>query len=425
VKNPYRILIAFILSGCLSASGFAQSSAQTVQTTEILTIETATEQFLKRNLAVEAARLQVGVAEAERIAARLRPRPGLTVSAENLPISGPTPSNQLRETGLTFTQPFEIGSQRRQRLELAERTVAVAEAQLASVLSQRLFDLKRVFYESVLAKNLLTLEQENRDNFAELLRLATTRFQEGDVAEIELIKVKLERIKFDTSVANATLALRQAKIRLFEMLGEGDFTRTENAEVRGVLDFRDISVDLAPLRQFALANRADVKVFESEVARSESVLKLERARAGGEITPYVGYKRVGVDNTLLAGLTVPLPFGNRNQGGIARAEAEKGVAEANLRLTRNRTLAEVESAYRAYETARDQVRAYESGILKQADESRDITAYAYREGATQLIALLDAQRTRAEVRATYYKALLDYYTSLFRLELTTGMEIVK
>ncbi len=425
MKNPFRILIAFILSGCLSASGFAQASAQSAQTTDILTIETATEQFLKRNLAVEAARLQVGVAEAERVAARLRPRPGMTVSAENLPIAGPTPSNQLRETGLTFTQPIEIGSQRRLRLELAERTVAVAEAQLASVLSQRLFDLKRVFYESVLAKTLLTLEQENRDNFAELLRFTTERFQEGDVSESELIKVKLERIKFDTSVANATLALRQAKIRLFEMLGEGDFTRTENAEVRGALDFRDISVDLTALRQFALANRADVKVVESEVTRSESAVKLERARAGGEITPYVGYKRVGVDNTLLAGITVPLPFGNRNQGGIARAEAEKGVAEANLRLTRNRTLAEVESAYRAYETARDQVRAYESGILKQADESRDITAYAYREGAMQLITLLEAQRTRAEVRATYYRALLDYYTSLFRLELTTGMEIVK
>lgn len=425
MKNPYQILIVFILSGCLSASGFAQSSAQTAQTTDLLTIETATEQFLKRNLAVEAARLQVGVAEAERVAARLRPRPGMTVSAENLPISGPTTANQLWETGLTFTQPFEIGSQRRLRLELAERTVAVAEAQLASVLSQRLFDLKRVFYESVLAKNLLTLEEENRDNFAELQRFTTARFQEGDVSESELIKVKLERIKFDTSVANATLALRQAKIRLLEILGEGDFTRTENAEVRGALDFRDIRVDLTALRQFAVANRADVKVFESEVARSESALKLERSRANGEITPYVGYKRVGIDNTLLAGVTVPLPFGNRNQGGIARAEAEKGVAEANLRLTRNRTLAEVEAAYRAYETARDQVRAYESGILKQADESRDITAYAYREGASQLITLLDAQRTRAEVRATYYKALLDYYTSLFRLELTTGMEIVK
>jgi len=86
-------------------------------------------------------------------------------------------------------------------------------------------------------------------------------------------------------------------------------------------------------------------------------------------------------------------------------------------------VAEVESAYRAYETARETVNAYEAGILRQADESRDITLAAYREGVTPLITLLDAQRTRSEVRAGYYRALYNYYTSVFQLELATGTEI--
>ncbi len=72
---------------------------------------------------------------------------------------------------------------------------------------------------------------------------------------------------------------------------------------------------------------------------------------------------------------------------------------------------------------REQVQAYEIGILRQADESRDITLAAYREGAAELIALLDAQRTRAEIRANYYRALFDYQTSIFQLELATGTEI--
>src|SRR5439155_4306201 len=128
----------------------------------------------------------------------------------------------------------------------------------------------------------------------------------------------------------------------------------------------------------------------------------------GEIVPFLGYKRIGeLDNTLIAGVTLPLPFGNRNQGGIARANAEKKIAEANLQLTRNRALAEVDSAYRAYETAREQARAYEAGISQQADESIEITLASYREGASELIALLDAQRTRSDVRAGYYRALFD------------------
>jgi outer membrane protein, heavy metal efflux system len=422
VKKIYQVT-AMILFIVLLPGSFPAQVSQSAPLPDTLTIEAATEQFLRRNLAVEAARLQVGVAEAERVAARLRPRPGLTLSAENLSVSGETPFNRMYEAGATITQAFELGNQRGLRMEVADRTVAVAEAQLTGVLRNRLFELRRAYYDAVLARTILTIEEENRENFAELVRFNTVRFEEGDIAEGELIRVRLERIKYDSSVANARLALRQANIRLLEMLGESDFARAETLKLTATLEFRPASLDLATLRQAALSNRAEVKVAEAELARSGSVLSLERARGKGEVTPYVGYKRVGVDNTVLAGVTVPLPFGNRNQGGIARAEAEQRVVETNVRLARNRALAEVETAFRAYETAREQVRAYETGILRQADESREITMAAYREGVADIVALLDAQRTRTEVRANYYRTVLQYYTSLFQLELATGVEI--
>ena len=103
-------------------------------------------------------------------------------------------------------------------------------------------------------------------------------------------------------------------------------------EVNNRLQAPKVELNLAALKETALANRPDVKVAEAEVSLAESTIKLERSRAKGEVTPYVGYKRVGVDNTVLAGVTVPLPFGNRNQSGIARAEAEQKVAETNLQF---------------------------------------------------------------------------------------------
>lgn len=388
-----------------------------------LTLEVATEQFLRRNLGLEAARLEVGVAEAERVGARLRPRPGLTVSAENIGIAPQTPFNRLYEVGLTFAQPFELGNRQGLREEVAERIVTVAEARLTEVLQRRLFEFRRTYYEAALARAVLLSEQENRENFAELVRFNTVRLEEGYISEGELIKVRLERIKFDSAAANAALAYRQAKVRLLEFLGESNFERAATLEIASPMELRSTTLDLEQLRQAALANRADIKVAEAEIALTGSASKLERSKGKGDITPYVGYKRVGVDNTVLAGVTVPLPFGNRNQGGIARAEAEERVAEASLRLARNRALAEVESAYRAYETAREQVKAYETGILRQADESREIALAAYREGATELITLIEAQRTRSEVRANYYRALFNYLTSIRALELATGTEI--
>ncbi len=390
---------------------------------DYVSLESATEQFLRKNLSVEAARLEVGVAEAERVGARLGPRPGLTVSAENLRLSGGTPAGRLYEFGAAVAQPIELGNRKALRMEVAERTISVSEARLTEVLRRQLFDLKKTYYESVLGRALLGIEQENRDNFEGLVQFNKARFEEGYIAEGDLLKVRLERIKLDFAVANAELAFRKTKIRLLELIGEPDFERAAKVDVTSRLQMPTVNLNLVQLREAALANRPEVKVAEAEVALAESAIKLERSRARGEVTPYVGYKRVGVDNTVLAGVTVPLPFGNRNQSGIARAEAEQKVSETNLRFVRNRALAEVEAAFRAYETAREQVRAYEAGLLRQADESREIQLAAYQEGVAELITLIEAQKTRTEIRASYYRAIFDYYTSIFQLELATGSDI--
>ncbi len=393
------------------------------QSPDVLTLEEATERFLRRNLALEAARFQMGVAEAEIVGAPLRPRPGLTVTGDNLRVSGLTPFDRLYEVSAVVSQPIELGGRSRLRMEVAERTVAAARSQLASMLQRRLYDLRRTYYESVLQRVLLEIAQNNRADFEELVRFNTVRFREGQIAEGELLKVLLERIRFDSASARARLGLQQANIRLLELLGESDYERATVLDVRGELAFRPATVDLDGLRQATLANRPDIRAAEAEFRRAESAAHLERSRGKGEITPFVGYRRVGVDHAVIAGATFPLPFGNRNQGGVVRADAEKNVAEANLQLARNRALAEVDSAYRAYETAREQARAYEAGVLRQADQSLAITLAAYREGASELIVLLDAQRTRSELRADYYRALFDYQTSLFLLEQAAGVEI--
>ncbi|HET9532958.1 MAG TPA: TolC family protein [Blastocatellia bacterium] len=386
-----------------------------------LTLDRVIDRFLQRNLAVEAARHNVEAARAEQIAARVRPNPGLTVSAENLKVSGDTPFNQLYEVSATFSQTIELGDKRRLRREVADLTVSVAEAELADTLRQRLFEVKRAYYEAVLARYTLFAATENRAAFDELIKFNQVRFEEGAIAEGELLKVKLERVKFNSAVSQAELAQRQAVIRLLEQLGETDFSRAE--AVAGELDFAEVGVDLATLKQTALAGRPDVKAAELSTKLAERRVELEEARNSMDITPFAGVKRVGIDNTLLFGVTIPLRINDRNQAGIARAVAEEKVAQTGLAIVRNRALAEVEAAYRAYETAREQVAAFQRELLQQANESYTIALAAYQEGATELLPLLEAQRTRAEIRQQYYRTLFDYQTSVFMLERATGKEI--
>jgi|SRR5215213_1400604 len=386
-----------------------------------LTLDRVIDRFLQRNLSVEAARYQVEAARAEQIAARIRPNPGLTVSAENLKLSGDTPFNRLYEVTTTYSQTIELGSKRRLRREVADLVVSAAEAELADVLRQRMSEVKRAYYEAVLARYALFNAMENRSSFDELISFNKVRFEEGAIAGGELLKVRLERVKFDAAYSQAELAQRQAVIRLFQLLGESDFSRAE--AVSGDLNFAAITVDLAQLKEMALQNRPDVKAAELRVTLGERQVALERARNSMDITPFAGYKRVGVDNTVLFGVTIPLRFNDKNQAGIARSVAEQKVAETQLAIARNRALAEVESAYRAYEAARDQVATFQRELLQQANESYEIALVAYQEGVTELLPLLEAQRTRADIRQQYYRTLYDYETSILLLEQSVGKVI--
>jgi cobalt-zinc-cadmium efflux system outer membrane protein len=193
--------------------------------------------------------------------------------------------------------------------------------------------------------------------------------------------------------------------------------------VLGELEFRQINPNIESLREMALEQRPDVQAASREVEAAKERLTLEQARAKPDVTPYAGYKRLANDNTLIVGVSIPLKVRDRNQAGIARAEAEAKAAQSDYEVAQSHALAEVESAYAAFETARDQVQTFRDELLNQADESRSIALAAYEEGAAELVALLEAQRTRAEVRQQYFKTLFDYQVSLSNLELAVGKEI--
>ena len=86
-------------------------------------------------------------------------------------------------------------------------------------------------------------------------------------------------------------------------------------------------------------------------------------------------------------------------------------------------MAEVEAAYEAVQMTRQQIQTFQNELLRQSEESRTITLAAYEEGGTELLPVLDAQRTRSEVRQQYFKTLFDYQASIIDLELAVGKEI--
>jgi cobalt-zinc-cadmium efflux system outer membrane protein len=413
--TPGRFVTALVLIAAMVMPAAAQSPRGPI------TLDAVMERVVQRNLAVEAARHRLDAARAEQIAARLRPNPSLTLGADQLKMSGPTPAGELYEVTTTYSHPIELGGKRERRLAVADLTVAVAEAQVADVVLQRLVEAKRVFYEGLLARDAVERARTIHKGYEELVALTQARFEEGDVAEGEVIKARLERARAGTAVAQAQLTLRQATIRLLDSLGEAEF----DAERRLVGDLvaPPAPPPMAELRETASRERPSLVAVERTADLAARRVALERARATPDVSPYLGYHRVGENNTALFGITIPLPFTDRNQGGIARAVAEEKTARAEASLHRNRVLAELESAWAAWQTARARVQVLETALLRQAEESRDIAQAAYREGAIGLLEFLEAQRTLTDVRHEYARSLYEAQASRLAVELAVGREL--
>jgi len=394
--------------------------AHSQESTGTLTLDRVVSTYIERNLELQAARYRLERTKADQIAARLRPNPGITITAENFVFTGPTPFSRLYEVATSYSETIELGGKRKLRESAADATVSAAEAQFADAIRRGVAAVKRLYYEAVLARYNVEVASENRQMFGQLLQMNQSRFEEGAIPEADLIKVRLERIKFDSALKQADLNLRQATIRLLERLGESNFAKQE---VIGEINFTAANTSLESLRQQALAERPDIQAAMRELNAAEERLALERARALPDLTPFVGYKRVAMDNSVLFGISVPLRIRDRNQAGIARAETDIKTAQTQLQLVKNRALADIETAYEAFQTGREQVQTFRSELLEQADESRTIALAAYEEGGSDLLPFLEAQRTRAEVRQQYFRTLFEYRSSLIDLELAVGREI--
>ena len=385
-----------------------------------LTLQQAVDTYIKNNLDLQAARYKVERIKADQIGAKLRPNPVLTFTAENLAVSGPTPFGRLYEIGTTYTETLELGGKRALREKVADAVVSAAEVQLEDTMRRGVAEVKRLYLEALLAGYNVQIATENRQTFEELVKFNQTRFTEGAIPELELIKVRLERVKVDSTINKARVASRQAVIRLLDKLAVSNMT---DGAVIGELNARSLNFDAAALRQSALNDRADVRAAMADLHAANQRVALERARAKPDISPFAGYKRVGNDNTVLAGINIPLKIRDSNQAEISRAEIDVKSAQLRLQLARNHALAEVEAAVAALQASRELVDTFEKELLQQAEESRTITLAAYEEGGTELLPVLEAQRTRSDVRQEYFKTLFDYQASIVALELAVGREI--
>lgn len=382
-----------------------------------LSLQQAIEQGLNANLRLAATEERTNDALAQKTQASLRPNPRLLLQTEDIrPSSDQLPFSFVNSTEdyVTLSQTIEVAGKRRKRVDSAEATVGITRIEQDMTRRQLIGSISAAYWlaaSSVRARDLL---QESLRTYEQDVTYSQNRVREGVMAESDLIRIQLERDRIRAALMTATREANQSFVNLYRAMGKTEFPPTTLTDT-----LENVAQVALPELTRVLQVRPEMQLARQAVTEAETNVTLQKSYAKPDPQALFGYKRnVGYD-TAYAALQIDLPIWNRNQGNIGSAEARVRIANTNLKITEASVRADLEAAERAYQ---DQQRLLESlpETLARANESERLARAAYREGAIDLLRLLDAERSRIQVQTDYYRALADLRQSIVNLNLASS-----
>jgi len=422
-QNIRRVCLAALL-----AAGFASSA----NAQKALTWDEVRARFEANNPTLLADKVSIDESKAQEITAYLRPNPQLTVAADGTqiaPYKGVwAPFRGTYETpGVSYLH--ERQHKRELRLESAQKGTLIAESDHADLERNLLFSLRGAFVATLQAKAVLGLAKENLVYYDNVLDISRTRFSVGDIARIDLDRLELQRVQYESDVQSAEVNLRTAKIQLLTLLN--DRTPIEQFNVAGLFDFNDQLMPQDEFRKIALDNRPDLKAAVEAVDKAQTDHKL--AIANGSTDPILSawYTHNSSNNnpfginTLGVSVSIPLRIFDRNQGEKLRTQLDIDRNEKLTAAAQALVFSDVDSAYAVVNSNVILLQPYKTKYLQQAVRVRDTIAFSYQHGGASLVDFLNAQSEYRTVELSYLNLIGSYLTAAAQLNLAVGREVLQ
>jgi outer membrane protein TolC len=409
--QPFSTRVLTLTAVVLLAGAHA-SVAQTK-----LSIKDAVSLALSRRAELRASLERVESSGGLRQQAAVRPNPRVILQTEDLRPSHFNLS-QDSQSYLYASQVFEARGKRGGRMAVADQIVEHNKAQVDSVRRQIVLNVRQSYWEAEAAHMVRDLYAQDDDYFRQIVDYHQARYNEGKLAEVDLLRVRLERERIHAAAENANLEAQRAILRLARELS----SPTNDAWAL-VEEFQNLEMPVdKPEHVDLLSLRPEGRSALAALAEARANINLQKANGRQDVQGLFGYKRNGPDNAMIAGLQINLPVFDRNRGAITAAEADTRVAEETVAALQNQITSEVALAEREYQMRRDQYLKTFQPLRNRAIEISDISRAAYREGGLDLIRLLDAERLRVEAQISWMSALLTYHQSVAALEYAEGVE---
>ncbi len=390
------------------------------------------DKFHSTNPTLKAAQLGIDESKAAEITAYLRPNPDLSITADGTQL---VPSNGIYRpiSGTDYSPAIsylhERDHKRELRLEGAKKSTDIAVSSYQDQERGLVFTLRTAFVQVLQAKAFLENAKLNLTYWDRELGVDRTRFEAGDIAQVDLNQLVLQRVQFESDFETATVNLRTAKIQLLMLLNEK--TPIEQFDVTGAYEFTENLMPLEQFRELALTSRPDLKVAMENVELAKNAHQLAVSNGSTDPTYSVWYtKNPSFSNpyanqTIGFSISVPLRIFDRNQGEKERTEIDIRRNERLQDAASAQVFNDVDSAYVTILSTVNLLRPYRDTYLKLAADVRDTKSFAFRNGGASLLDYLDAEKTYRDTRLAYLNLIGSYLTAAAQMDQAVGREVLQ
>jgi cobalt-zinc-cadmium efflux system outer membrane protein len=411
---------------------FAGIPIATLSAQTAFTWQQIEEKFNVANPTLKAAQLNIDESRAGEITAYLRPNPDFTLSADGFQIS-PHAGYWRPFAGVVETPTFSYLHERQHKRELrrdqARETTAVTESTYLDTARGLVFNLRSAFVQTLQAKAVLENAKQNLTYWDRELDVNRTRFKAGDLAEVDLDRLELQRVQFESDFETAVVNIRTAKIQLLMLLNER--TPIEQFDVSGPFDFTEELRPLEEFRNIALEGRPDLKAAAQNIELAKITYQLAVANGSTDPTFSIWYSHnpsfanAYANETMGGSISIPLRIFDRNQGQKELTKIDIGRNERLRDATQAQVFSDVDSAYYTLVQNVNLLRPYKAKYLKLANDTRDKISFSYRNGGASLLDYLDAEKATRDTQLAYLNLIGSYLTAAAQMNMAVGREVLQ
>jgi cobalt-zinc-cadmium efflux system outer membrane protein len=423
-----RRFLRSVCAGSLLAATFPLAAAAQ----KPFTWDEVKARFEANNPTIKAGEIGIDESKANEISAFLRPNPTLNILTDGTQIARhngvwqPLAGTQ-EQIGASYLH--ERRHKRELRLESARGATDIAVSGQADLDRNMVFTLRSAFVGTLQAKAVLTVVKANLEYWDKVLVISRDRFNAGDIAQIDLDRLELQRVQFESDVQMAEVNLRTSKIALLMLLN--DRTPIDQFDVTGPFSFTDELAPLDDFRKTATETRPDLREAVQAVDKAKTDYKLAVSNGSTDPTLSIWYthnpsfNNPNDYNTLGASVNIPLRVFDHNQGEKLRTQLDIDRNQKLLDATQAQVFNDVDSGYAVVNSNLILLRPYKAKYLDQAVRVRETVRFAWEHGGASLLDFLNAEQDYRGVQLNYVNLIGSYLMAAAQLNLAVGKEEIQ